>query len=142
VLASCLQTHLTSHRFVAPLIISWFWEIFGAFLLIHAPEASTGKETDASFVSQLAEHPVETEEPERAPQVSKDSDVRAPVNGHIGNDTSDTTPLLPAVSVTDDPGPKGGNEAIPTVTHDDTRRFSLRKARSHNDIEVGASLPT
>jgi hypothetical protein len=139
VLASFLQTHPSSHRFVAPFIISWFWEIFGAFLIIHAPEAGTGEETDTSFVSQLVEHPVVTDGPERAPQVFKDSDVQAPINGHISNDTSDATPPLPAVSVTDDP--KGGNEAIPTLTHDDTRRFSLRKARSHNDIEVSASLP-
>ncbi|KAF8501533.1 hypothetical protein F5888DRAFT_1874203 [Russula emetica] len=121
-------------RFVAPFIISWFWEIFGAFLLIHAPEASAGGKTDTSFVSQLVEHPVVAKEPEKAPQVSNDSDVQAPVKGHTGYDTSDAAPPLPAMSVTDDL--KGGNETIPIVTqHDDTRRFSLRKARSHNDIE-------
>lgn len=143
VLASFLQTHLSSHRVVAPFIISWFWEILGAFLLIHAPEASTGEKADTTFLSQLVEHPLVAEEPERAPpsQVSNDSDVQAPVNGHTDNDTNhgDPAPLLPAMSVTD--GLKGGNDMIPTVTHDDTRRFSLRKARSHNDIEVGASLP-
>jgi len=126
------------HRSITPFIISWFWEIFGAFLLIHAPEASNGGNTDTSFVSQLVEHPVVAEEPEKASQVSNDSDVQAPVNGNTGDDTSDATPPLPAISVTDDL--KGGNEMIPTVTHDDIRRFSLRKARSHNDIEVSASL--
>jgi len=141
-LASFLQTHLSSHRFVAPFTISWFWDIFGAFLLIRAPEgpeASTGGKADTSFVSQLVEHPVVAEDPEGASQVSNDSDVQAPVNGHTGNGTSDAAPPLPVMSVTDDP--KGGKETILTVTHDDTRRFSLRKARSHNDIEVGASLP-
>jgi hypothetical protein len=141
VLASFLQTHLSPHRFAAPFTTSWFWDIFGAFLLIHAPEASTGGKADTSFVSQLRviEHPVVAEEPEGAPQVSIDSDVQAPVNGHTGNDTSDAAPPLPVMSVTDDV--KGGNGTIPTVTHDDTKRFSLRKARSHNDIEVGAGLP-
>ena len=85
-------------------------------------------------MSQLVEHPV-AEEPERALQASNFLDVQAPVRGHAGNNTSDTAPPLPAVSVTDDL--KGGNETILTVTRDDTGRFSLRKARSHNDIEVG-----
>jgi hypothetical protein len=138
VLASFLQTHLSSHRLVAPSIISWFWEIFGSFI---APEASTGGKTDTSFVSQPVEHPVVAKGAERAPQASNDSDVQAPVNGHTGNGTSDAAPSppLPAISVTDDL--KGGNETMPTVTHDDTRRFSLRKVRSHDDIEVGASSP-
>ena len=114
-------------------------EIFGAFRRINAPEASTGEKTDISFVSQLIEHPVVAEEPEWAPQVSNDSDVQAPVNGHTSYDTSDAAPLLPVMSVTDDL--KGGNGTIPTVTHNNTGRFSLRKARSHNDIEVGASVP-
>jgi hypothetical protein len=135
-LTSFLQTHLSSHRSVAPFIISWFWEIFGAFLRINAPEASTGGKADISSVSQLVEHPVVAEEPEWAPQVSKDSDVQTPVNGHTSNGTSDAALPLPAMSVTDDL--KGANGTIPTVTHDDTRLFSLRKARSHNDIEVGA----
>ena len=133
-LAIFLQTYLNLHRSVAPFIIAYFWEIFGAFLLIHAPEASTEEKTDTSFVSH--EHPVVAEEPERAPPVSNDLDVQAHVNGHTGNNTSDAGPPLPAISVTDDL--KGGNETTPTVTHEDTRRFSLRKARSHNNIEVGA----
>jgi hypothetical protein len=137
VLASSPQTQLSSHRFVAPFIISWFWQIFGAFLLIYAPEASAREKEDTSFVSQLAEHAVVAEEPERAPlaQVSDDSDVQAHDNGHTGNATSDAAPPLPAMSVTDDLN--DGNETMPTLTHDDTRRFSLRKARSHNNIEVG-----
>lgn len=139
-LASFLQTHPSSHRVVAPFIISWFWETFGAFILIHAPEASTdGEKADTLFVSQLVEHHVVAEEPERALQVSNDSDVQAPVNGHTGNDTSDAAPPLSAMSVTD--GLKGGNETIPTVSQDYTWRLSLRKARSHNDIKIGASLP-
>ena len=137
-LASFPQTHLSSHRFVAPFIISWFWQIFGAFLLIYAPEASVGEKKDSSFVSQLAEHAVVAEEPEKATlaQVSNDLDVQAHVNSHTGNNTSDAAPPLPTMSVTDDLN--DGNETMPTVTHDDTRRFSLRKARSHNNIEVGA----
>ena len=86
-------------------------------------------------MSQLAEHAVVAEEPERAPlaQVSDDSDVQAHVNGHTGNDTSDAALPLPVTDELND-----GNETMPTVTHDDTRQFSLRKARSHNNIEVGA----
>lgn len=88
---------------------------------------------------QLVEHPVVAKEPEGASEVSNDSDVQAPVIGHTSNDTSDPAPPLPAMSVTDDL--KGGNETIPTVTHNGIRQLSLRKARSHNDIEVGANLP-
>jgi hypothetical protein len=138
-LASFLQTHLSSHRFVAPFIISWFWETFGAFLLIYLPGASTRGKTGTPFVSQLIEHPVVAEEPEGAPQVPNDSDVQAPAKGHTGNNTSDAAPPLPAVSVTD--GLNGGNETMPAVTQDDTGGLSPRKARSHNDIEVGTSLP-
>jgi hypothetical protein len=86
-------------------------------------------------VSQLAEQAVVVEKPERAPQKSNDSDVQVHADGHTGSDTSDAAPPLPTVSVTDDLN--GGNETMPTVTRDDTRRFSLRKARSHNNIEVG-----
>ena len=142
VLSSFPQTHLSSHRFVAPVapfIVSWFREIFDAFLLIHVPQASTGEETNTPFVSQLVEYPIVTEEPKRTPQVSNDSDVQAPVKDHTSSETSDTASTLSTMLVTDDT--KGWNETITTVTHDDTRRFSLRKAPSHNDIEVGASLP-
>lgn len=125
-----LQIHLSLHRFVAPIISSWFWEIFGVFLLIHAPEASTGGKTDTSFVSQLVEHPVAAEEPEKAPRVSNDSHVQARVNDHKGNDTSDAAPPLRVMSATHD--------LNDTVTHDDPRRLSLRKVRSRNRIEVGA----
>lgn len=120
---------------MAPFIVPWFWQIFGAFLLIHTPEASAGEKKDPSSVPQLVEHAAPAEKPEKAPQVSNDSDVQVHANGHTGNDTSDAAPPLPTMSVTDDLN--GGNETMPTVTHDDTRRFSLRKARSHNNIEVG-----
>lgn len=120
-------------------MISWLWGILDAFLLIYAPKASTREKTNTPSVSQLVEYPIVAEEPERAPQVSDDSDVQAPVKDHTGSDTSDTAITLPTMLVTDDP--KGWNETITTVTDDDTRRFSLRKVRSHNDIEVGASLP-
>lgn len=140
-LASFLRTHLSLHRSVAPFIISWFWEIFGAFLLVHAsaPEASTEEKIDTLFVSNLVEHHAVAEEPERAPpQVPNDSDVQAPAKDHTGNDTSDAAPPLSVMSVTD--VLDGGNGTMPTVTHKDTRQFSssLRKARSRDDIEVGA----
>jgi len=121
-------------RFVVPFITFWFWEIFGAFILIHAPEASAGEKTDTSFVSQLAGYPLAAKESERASQVFNDSDMQVPVKDHTGSDTSDAT-LLPAMSVTVTDDPKGWNETMLTVPHDDTRQFSLRKARSHNDIE-------
>lgn len=141
--ASFLQTHLNSHRFVAPFIISCFWKIFGAIRHVHVPGASTGgnTDTDTLFVSQLVQYPVVAKEPERAIQVSNDSDVPAPVRDHTGNEKRDIAPPQPAISVTDDSDPQGGNETVPTVTHDESRQFSLRKVRSHNDIKVGASLP-
>ncbi len=75
-------------------------------------------------------------------RVSNDVQPEAPVKGDTEADTSDTAPPLPALSGVDDL--EGGNETTPTgtVTHDDitSRRFSLRKARSHNDFEVGDSL--
>ena len=135
------ETHSSLHRSVAPFIISWFWEIFGAFLLVHAsaPEASIGEKIDASFVSKLADFHTVAEEPEWVPpQVSNDSDVQAPAKDHTGNDTSDAATPLPVMSVTD--VLNGGNGTMPTVTHDDTRQFSssLGKSRSHDNIEVGA----
>jgi hypothetical protein len=70
--------------------------------------------------------------------MSNGLDLGAPVKDHTGYDTSDAALQLPAMSVTH--YLEGGNETVPTVTRDGARRFSLRKARSHNDIEVGASV--
>jgi hypothetical protein len=125
------RTHLKFLSFAAPFVISLLWEFFGDSIHLHK-ETSTGDETDATSVSQLAEHPVVTEMRLKAPHVS--NDMQAPVKDNTGYDTSDAapSPTLPALSH----DRKGGTETVHTMMHDEARRFSLRKAHT----EVGASL--
>jgi hypothetical protein len=111
------------------------WEFFGdslESLRLHA-ETSTGDKTDATSVSQLAEHPVVAEVPVEAPH--EPNDMQAPAKDNTGYDTSDAAPTVPALSLTDDR--KGGNEGEHTVMHDEARRFSLGKGH----LEVGVSPP-